>query len=715
MKNIIKIFFSDMKALISNFYVLAIVLGLCILPALYAWFNIYANRNPYGNARNIKIAVASKDYGYTNTYGQKMVASDVVTKPLKEDASVRWVFTTPKKARKGVYSGKYYASVIFTEDFSACMYNGFMRGLEQPTVKYFQNEKKNAVASKMTDAAISRLQENINELYISSLVSNIFNGETAANNIQHKKDSLAMLQDKIRDISENLDDYSVTVASLTDANKKLKRSINKAIPELDNIPQNVQAARDKVANLTLSDNLLSSSRLLSSHFTNAAQQISKAASTDNFSQKATFLETASSNLTSAEEQAKAIISSCQQLPGVAELDAKCTELASALQGQLPAITSLKERISQNLSSARTLRDRLINMQTQNKNQLAKLSNSLENALQTTSQRMTNLNSAFQDTVFPVLEGAAQAAATVQKDIENAAQNITEDIDLLKELLTGTKSGLSSANKSLDSLTAVLAQANEELAQISAALGNISASEWLARALAFATGDPESYGQFFATPVKIETQQVYPVKDYGSGVAPFYTTLALWAGGVFLVSLLKVNPSREKFPDARPHELFLGRFGIFLLIGQLQVLILAVGNITLLQMQCMYPRRFWFACAVTGLTFLLLIYALTVSFGDIGKAAVVVLMVIQIAGSSGTYPIEILPTFYRKIYIFFPFPYAVNAMRETIGGLKGNDYFVYLSQLLLFAAAALVLGFAIRLPFLKLARFLEKRMEDTEIM
>ena len=114
-------------------------------------------------------------------------------------------------------------------------------------------------------------------------------------------------------------------------------------------------------------------------------------------------------------------------------------------------------------------------------------------------------------------------------------------------------------------------------------------------------------------------------------------------------------------------------------------------------------------------FNLLIYTLTVSFGDVGKAFVVVIMVIQIAGSSGTYPIEILPEFNRQVYLYFPFPYAINAMRETIGGMYGNDYWGYLSQLAVFGIIALIVGLFVRKPFIKINHFVEKRMEDTKMM
>ena len=99
----------------------------------------------------------------------------------------------------------------------------------------------------------------------------------------------------------------------------------------------------------------------------------------------------------------------------------------------------------------------------------------------------------------------------------------------------------------------------------------------------------------------------------------------------------------------------------------------------------------------------------------GKAFAVVIVVIQIAGSSGTYPIEILPDFYQKVYIFFPFPYAINALRETVAGMYGSTFETALSELLVFAVAGLMIGLVIRIPFIRLNHFMEKRMEDTKMM
>ena len=120
-------------------------------------------------------------------------------------------------------------------------------------------------------------------------------------------------------------------------------------------------------------------------------------------------------------------------------------------------------------------------------------------------------------------------------------------------------------------------------------------------------------------------------------------------------------------------------------------------------------------SIVSFAFTLLIYTLTLSFVDVGKALAVVLVVIQIAGSSGTYPIELLPSFFRNVYIYFPFPYAINAIRECVSGFYKYDYFILMGQLMLFVIGTLFLGLLIRKPFMKLNHYMHHRMHDTKMM
>ena len=223
-------------------------------------------------------------------------------------------------------------------------------------------------------------------------------------------------------------------------------------------------------------------------------------------------------------------------------------------------------------------------------------------------------------------------------------------------------------------------------------------------------------EFFSSPVKVTTENVYEAVNYGTAVAPFYTTLALWVGGLLLTALIKTSPDdREEFKNATLTQKYFGRYLIFWLMGQIQAVITVLGDIYLLKIYCVHPGIFMLTASIVSFAFTLLIYTLTLSFGDVGKALAVVLVVIQIAGSSGTYPIELLPSFFRNVYIYFPFPYAINAIRECVSGFYRYDYFILMGQLMLFVIGTLFLGLFLRKPFMKLNHYMHHRMHDTKLM
>lgn len=697
MKTIKNIFFTDIKSLSCNYFALVIALGLCILPALYAWFNIYSNWDPYGNTGNIKIAVASKDKGYTDASGATTNVGEQIMNTLQANDSIDWVITSESKAKEGLYRGDYYAAILLPDNFSECMYTGMLHDLQKPRLTYYVNDKKNAVATKITDTAVTNLENSINEMYISILVRTAFEKENVAASDLLETDTLAQLQNKIDKVSTTLAGYTTTIHQLTTANAKLNSTLEDAGSDLDSIQNFIQKESTNTTDSTssLSDTLRSKNRTIDTALSNANRNMTKAAKTDKMSTKIKFYQKAVNHLEKVNNELKKIKNALPSTKLSATLDAQNQQLRTKITTQLQTITSLTNQIKSGITD-----------------QAATLSDATENAW---GQTFDTVNHTFETILMPLMEDMAALTDTLQSDISNTLDSMKEDIELLNQIINGTSTSLDYADQSLTALSNTVQQVSDHLDALNESLDSLSNSELLQKALNFMQGNPEGYGAFFSAPVQMDTERIYPVDNYGSGVTPFYTTLAIWVGGIFLVSLIRVKPDPQKYPDAKPHELFFGRFLLFAVLGQVQTLIIIIGNLALLHTQCLLPKHFWFASALASLTFLLLIYAFTVSFGDIGKALIVVFVVIQIAGSSGTFPIEILPEFYQKIYIFFPFPYAINAMREAICGLNGNDYWIDLMELLLFAIAALLLGLVIRLPFRRVSHFVEKRMEDTEMM
>ena len=299
--------------------------------------------------------------------------------------------------------------------------------------------------------------------------------------------------------------------------------------------------------------------------------------------------------------------------------------------------------------------------------------------------------------------------------------ITASVGNVKDLADdaqAVRSALANTALALDETMELLRPAAQRLSQsvsdLVDKLQGLTDSEYLDLLLEILGGDPEEYGQYFSQMVQTTVTPIYPIENYGSAMAPFYTVLAIWVGGVILVAIIKPHARLDGLIDPTPRELYFGRYIMFFLLSQIQAAVIITGDLFLLKIQCLHPGLLYLTGSLTALTFSLLIYSLALSFGDVGKAIVVVVMVLQIAGSSGTFPIELLPEVYQKIYRFFPFPYAIDAMRECICGLYGEYYVTQLLFLLLFCAAALIIGLLVRRPFMGLNHFMEAKLEETEL-
>lgn len=212
MKTIFRIFFRDVRRLSRNFVAIIVIIGISLIPALYAWFNIAANFDPYGNTGNVKVAVANNDVGYQSAL-LDLNAGDEIIQNLKDNSQLGWTFTSEKKAIEGVRSGKYYSAIIIPEKFSANMASILSGDIQQPKIRYYVNEKKNAIAPKITDTGASTLQSEVNSTFseiVARTVSDTLN--SAAGDLYDDTNSLTgSITTSLQKMEDNLEDYQVAI------------------------------------------------------------------------------------------------------------------------------------------------------------------------------------------------------------------------------------------------------------------------------------------------------------------------------------------------------------------------------------------------------------------------------------------------------------------------------------------------------------------------
>ena len=714
MKNIRHIFRSDIRRLLKHFFALAVAIGLCLLPALYAWFNIYANWDPYANTGNIKIAVANEDTGFTDEFGNAWTIGDNVVESLKKSTSIGWTFLdSGEEAKQGVEAGTYYAAIVFDPDFSRTIYNGTSSGAVTPEIIYYVNDKKNAVATKITDTAVSSVQTSINEEYVKTVATRFLSGLQEETDISEQSDAVSVFVRKLTDVKTNLSDYSKMIDTFLTGNETLETSLSGADDVLSQGNALVESGNAVIANGQAQlNNGLATFRDLNSRIS------------ANLSTVKDSLATLASRISSAviEEDVNALKADVDSIVDdanglIGHLDA----LAQDLAGLDPDEDETVEDVKNRLEKAEQLLTDFVEIIAEKSgvridaDSILNTADGIHTSLSAFSDTVEKIRQSYVDHIAPSVETLLSSMTASLTSLQTMLTNLGNVTDGIGDVFDRISSTLSIMDTSMTDLKAVLDSTMDQLDTIIAKVNEASSDEKLDMVMSLLTGDANALGEYFSNPVSVEDRYVYEIANYGSGVAPFYTTLAIWVGMTILVSLIKVHANTEDLTDPKPHELFFGRYLLFFLLSQIQTAIIVLGDLYIFGIQCLDPLLFYLAAAMTSFTFSLIIYSLTISFGDIGKALAVVIMVVQIAGSGGTYPIESLPSFFGTIYRFLPFPHAIDAMRECIGGFYGNTYALCLAKLAIFCAAALFVGLLVRLPMIGLTHYMEKRMEDTEMM
>ena len=687
MRNIWTVFKTDIRTLSRCFFACVVVVAIALLPSLYAWLNIYSNWDPYGNTGGISIAVASLDEGYTDEDGVYENKGQDVVDDLREATSINWVIVdTEEQAKGGVESGDYYAAVVIDKEFSRNMFRMLTDWTGKPAITYYENAKKNAVATKITDTAVETLKRSISENYLEVVIDGIMeqsnllaanltadDPEAAVKGVLYQAQDLLHACGRMMDAFETAGGSGVSESSAA-ALEAAVANINKNLPDGAQLQQtaaeiqlrlNTALARVERALDRLNSAIGNAPELPSAQqqLRDAAAQLEKAAAT---------LETWAAGLEASGTEAGKT-----QAEAARQTAAECRKTAKQLRAlaESPDSADLLADCDALVKSLRTMADRI-----------PVTSKALQKELDTVAGQVADTMEGM-----AALAGDAKAMKTALAETADAVG------DTMALLRPATEKLLTSLESTIDDLE------------------GLTTDEYMDTLVDILGGDPAVYGQYFPEMVQTSVNAVYPIANYGSAMTPFYTVLAIWVGGVILSSLIKIHARTEGLIDPKPAELYFGRYLFFFVLSQIQAAVIVTGDLYILKVQCLHPGMLYLTGALTAFTFSLLIYSLALSFGDVGKAIVVVIMVMQIAGSSGTFPIELLPEIYQKFYRFFPFPYAIDAMRECICGMYGNYYWQQIGFLMLFAVAALLIGLLVRKPFMGLNRFMEEKLEETELL
>jgi putative membrane protein len=691
MKKIWTIFKTDLKNMTTNLPTIIIVLGLIILPSLYAWFNIKANWDPYGATAGIKVAVVNEDEG-TILLGKELNIGNEVVEELRHSNKLGWVFTNAKGADYGIRSGMYYAMITIPKQFSSDLKTATGPNPIRPTLEYVINEKSNAIAPKITASGANTLKATISENIITAVNRVLFNSFNAVGF------SLEQNLPKIQEAVGGVIALDENAERINDDVEKYKKGMIKAEEVLDTVRgelPNVQAMLETTNELavTTKDTLFSSNNLLTQigDFTeDTLQNIQNMCAQG--SSYAGELERNIMNWTAVQstlEDAKSTISAVEVLVGNLQ---KVTNVLSKLLGS--KVSETLNKIQNHIQSLKgELTDALELIESGKVLALTTL-DTIEDKLVALEQLSEEASIEFKETIRPQIGEMIDETEQIADYIGNISTELVVLMPKLQDVLQIATEGVTKGEDTLTSLQAKLPGIQSDIHALAQKFSFFEDNNSLNELLTLLETNPELVAKYIATPVYLKEEALYPIPNYGSGMAPFYTVLAIWVGNVILVAILSTE---TKVEETTPRQIYLGKGLTFLFLSLIQSLVIALGDSYLLEVYLVHPVIYIGLCLINAFIFTSIIYTLASIFGNLGKGVVIILLVLQISSSGGTFPVEVIPSFFQKVSRFLPFTYAIGTLREAQGGIFYSNLYNDLFYLVIFSIAFILLGLLFKEP------------------
>ncbi|MFD2638538.1 YhgE/Pip family protein [Piscibacillus salipiscarius] len=727
MKNSMHLYLKDLKNISTNWVAAILIGGLMILPSLYAWMNIEASWDPYGQTDQIKVGVVNNDTGSTVRDEEIHVGNELVEQ-LKDNDSMDWQFVDEETAMDKVEYGDYYAVIVIPDDFSEKL--GTVIN-DQPTkaeVNYYVNEKINAIAPKITDKGATTIVEEISSSFISTVngvIFDMFNQlghelQSSLPDIRQFEDYVFTIEEKLPEIKEVLDEslsdaenaevmihdalnliprveeasnqglstVNETLNFINDAEERLDEIAPRVNEDLNTIQQAIQDTNEFLESVEPSSmDLLD----MNEQMNNWNEQINSTV---------TSIETVEEILQQIQEEQESGEDSGEDSGQSEENNQE--QIENALN-ELAAMKATLQELQKQLNQV----DEMI---AEHNQELEDMMANLRETAQFTNERLDAFITEYKETIEPRVREEIQHAKSSLESAKSILTKVQNTIPEAQNILNRTATNLADGEDLLESVLAEYPYINTKINELADEIRQIQGETDLEEIIELLENDPEAEESFFEEPVKLNQNKLFPIENYGTGMTPFYTVLAIWVGGLLLVSLLATDPHHIEPYTGR--QIYFGRLLTFVTIGMIQTIIVTLGDMYLLGVNVQEPVWFILFGLLSSFVFITIVYTLVSVFGDIGKALAIVFLVLQIAGAGGTYPVDLLPEFFQSIHSFLPFTYAINLMREAVGGIVWTKVQHDAAILSTFGLVALLVGALFKARLNKYTHQLMKKSRET---
>ena len=669
MKNIIEIFRNDIKEVFRKTNTWIIIVGLIFLPSMYAWPNILSSWDPYGHTNNIKVAVTSEDDGAT-VDGKELNLGKSLVEGLKNNKNLDWQFVSNKQqAEDGVRIGDYYASIVVPKNFSQDMTSVSRTEPKRATIEYTVNEKINAISPKITNSGASAIANNISKNFVETANGIIFERlHEAGVKFEENLPSIEKAKEEIFKLNDNFSTYESTLSELigkVEYGYNILNNVQNTLPEIDRVATNSIMIADK-AGITINNIQGFNERLLpiiNSHL-NVVEEVSKEANViaKELQKKPDKTEEIKARQKALDSRLQASIERLQLVKNIFEYFNKLSN-ERLFNNQLERVTTL----SNDITAIKEVNNNIYNKMDHYDEIADTVKEEFVNKSARINEVSSNMNSKLNVEVAPLISQVLSKAEVNIDKVSGIIAGAQGELPAVERKLSETEVKISNAYGKLLSLQAQMPSAKSKIQKLTDEIKKADSGIDKNQLFNLLKVDYKQQAEFFANPVKLQENKLYHIENYGSAMTPFYTVLSIWVGSLLMSSLLttKVEDEENKY---KPYQKYFGRGLLFVIISLFQTLIITLGDMYVLGTQATSPYRFVLYALLISLLFSSIIYTIVCILGNVGKAVCIVLLVLQLGSSGGTFPIQMTSEFFQALYPKVPFTYSIGLLREAVGGV-----------------------------------------------
>ena len=669
MKNIIEIFRKDIKEVFRKTNTWIIIVGLIFLPSMYAWPNILSSWDPYGHTNNIKVAVTSEDEGAT-VDGKDLNLGKSLVNGLKNNKNLDWQFVSNKQeAEDGVRIGEYYASIVVPKNFSQDMTSVSRTEPQRATIEYTVNEKINAISPKITNNGASAIANNISKNFVETANGIIFEKlHEAGIKFEENLPSIEKAKQEIFKLNDNFSTYEQAVSELiakVEYGSNVLNNVQNTLPEIDRVATNSIMIADK-AGITINNIQGFNERLLPiiNNHLNVVEEVSKEANViaKELQQKPDKTEEIKARQKALDNRLQASTERLQLVKNIFEYFNKLSS-ERLFNNQLERVTTL----SNDITTIKEVNNNIYNKMDHYDEIADTVKEEFVNKSARVNEVSSNMNSKLNVEVAPLISQVLSKAEVNIDKVSGIIAGAQGELPAVERKLSETEVKISNAYGKLLSLQAQMPSAKSKIQKLTDEIKKADSGIDKNQLFNLLKVDYKQQAEFFANPVKLQENKLYHIENYGSAMTPFYTVLSIWVGSLLMSSLLttKVEDEEKKY---KPYQKYFGRGLLFVIISLFQTLIITLGDMYVLGTQANSPYRFVLYALLISLLFSSIIYTIVCILGNVGKAVCIVLLVLQLGSSGGTFPIQMTSEFFQTLYPKVPFTYSIGLLREAVGGV-----------------------------------------------